>query len=248
MNSFDDRNNRLAEAAHQRIDAIERMLQSKLNNPAPTIPQFDQTNFPQDAVPGQIATDPNDNSMWVYGNDGVWHRVSGGQSWVLYRIAGGIQPASTDIQYLTVDQITTNDSTTFNYGTGVNGQVPQVTAPGIYEITYSYTFSGATVGDRLQGYFSGDIGTVSLFIHGINVITYDAQTPAGDNINNTASFKTLRAVPAYPTGSASVPQSENPTVQNLSSANSFTVVGAVLIKQLYAGSPTSLSFDGVFTW
>lgn len=94
----DDRHNLEVEAAHRRIDALERIIKTKINNPAPTVPQYDQFNFPQDAAPGQIATDPNDNTMWVYGNDNVWHQVGGGRIgaaahlWSVYLTGGGSDP------------------------------------------------------------------------------------------------------------------------------------------------------------
>jgi hypothetical protein len=160
---------------------------------------------------------------------------------------GGFQPASTAIQYLAANQITTNDHSLYDYGSGVSGhQIPQVHEAGIYEITYSYSFSAATVGDRLQGFFSGDIGSFSGFIHGIDTITYATGSPAGDNIGNTASFKTYRAVPAYPTGTGTLPQSENPTVQNLTAARSYFVKWHCFIEKIYDG----LGFyrDGIFTW
>jgi hypothetical protein len=70
-----DHYNRLIEAAHARIDRLERLI--KNNNNAPTIPSYDSNNFPQDAVYGQIAKDYNNHTFWVYGEDDVWHKIGG---------------------------------------------------------------------------------------------------------------------------------------------------------------------------
>lgn len=40
------------------IKVLERRIERLENNAAPTIPIYDQTNWPQDAVEGQIAIAP----------------------------------------------------------------------------------------------------------------------------------------------------------------------------------------------
>lgn len=43
---------------HKRIDELQKEVNRLKNNAAPTIPIYDSTNFPQDAVEGQIAIAP----------------------------------------------------------------------------------------------------------------------------------------------------------------------------------------------
>lgn len=43
------------EFLHKRIDDLEREIQRLKANSSPTLPIYDSTNFPQDAVEGQIA-------------------------------------------------------------------------------------------------------------------------------------------------------------------------------------------------
>lgn len=57
---------------HDRITRLETL--AARGNPAPTIPSYDSTNFPANAVHGQIAKD-QDEALWIYGNDDAWHQV-----------------------------------------------------------------------------------------------------------------------------------------------------------------------------
>lgn len=41
-----------------RIERLERVVKELQNNQAPTIPIYDQTNWPQDAVEGQVVIAP----------------------------------------------------------------------------------------------------------------------------------------------------------------------------------------------
>lgn len=43
---------------HKRIDDLTKTVERLRNNAAPTIPIYDSTNFPQDAVEGQIVIAP----------------------------------------------------------------------------------------------------------------------------------------------------------------------------------------------
>lgn len=58
-----------------RVAKLENIVRRLQQNDSPTIPSYDQTNFPQDAVYGQIAKDYNDHTMWVYGEDDSWHQI-----------------------------------------------------------------------------------------------------------------------------------------------------------------------------
>jgi hypothetical protein len=52
--------------------------QSQLQK-TPTIPVYDSTNWPDEAVRGQIVRDINDlDSLWIYGEDDIWHKISSG--------------------------------------------------------------------------------------------------------------------------------------------------------------------------
>jgi len=64
--------------AHGRIDSVNERMKR------PTIPQYDSTNFPDEAVPGQIVRDVNDMAtLWVYGDDEQWHKIGASEenSW-----------------------------------------------------------------------------------------------------------------------------------------------------------------------
>lgn len=62
----------------ERITDIDKRLKN------PTHPFYDSTNFPDDAVYGQIVVDKDDPStLWVYGRDDVWHKVGGAATAVL---------------------------------------------------------------------------------------------------------------------------------------------------------------------
>src|SRR5438874_1516342 len=51
-------------------------LQSQMK--VPTLPIYDSTNWPDDAVYGQLVRDFNDwNSLWVYAEDDRWHKIGG---------------------------------------------------------------------------------------------------------------------------------------------------------------------------
>lgn len=174
--------------------------------------------------------------------------------WAMY--SGFLEAAaSSAIQYVPMQQLTTNDAELYDYGSGVGGnQIPQVHEAGMYAITYSVHWNSATVGDRLQSFFSGDIGNFADASFGWNVITYATASPAGDNLNNTTNFTTYRMVPAFPSGVATLPASENPTVQNLTAARSFRADVHCFIEKMADGVPalgggtSGYVTDGIFTW
>lgn len=59
---------------HRRINSLEDKINKKFL--APTVPTYDSSNFPQDAVHGQIAKDTN-HDAWIYGEDDTWHKIGG---------------------------------------------------------------------------------------------------------------------------------------------------------------------------
>lgn len=51
-------NEKLLDDLAKRVAKLEKQMKAVQSNPAPTIPIYDSTNFPQDAVEGQIAIVP----------------------------------------------------------------------------------------------------------------------------------------------------------------------------------------------
>ena len=82
----------------KRLRAIEKKL--AVSNQAPTIPSYVSTNFPQDAIHGQIAKDRNDHSLWVYGEDDIWHQSGGGGGGQIGAYARGFYNADSDGVYV----------------------------------------------------------------------------------------------------------------------------------------------------
>jgi hypothetical protein len=58
---------------YKQIDVLARRIERLQNNAAPTVPIYDPTNFPQDALEGQIALGTDDNA-WKFWN-GVWKQI-----------------------------------------------------------------------------------------------------------------------------------------------------------------------------
>lgn len=51
-------NDKLLDDMNKRIATLEKQVKQLQANAAPTIPIYDSTNFPQDAVEGQVAIAP----------------------------------------------------------------------------------------------------------------------------------------------------------------------------------------------
>src|SRR5205823_2434176 len=65
----------------------ERVDRATTRAGVPTLPRYDSTNFPDDAVYGQIVRDVNDfSALYIYGEDDHWHKVGGGIDYL--RLAG----------------------------------------------------------------------------------------------------------------------------------------------------------------
>lgn len=62
----------MPEQLQKRIDDAERLLQR--NHNAPTVPVYDPSNMPQDAVVGQVAVGSDNSFNWF---DGTWHTEAG---------------------------------------------------------------------------------------------------------------------------------------------------------------------------
>lgn len=58
------------------ITRVERKVDKARSNPAPTVPIYDVSDFPQDAVEGQIAIG-SDVSLWFFKN-GSWQKQCSG--------------------------------------------------------------------------------------------------------------------------------------------------------------------------
>lgn len=67
---------------YKQIDVLARRIERLQNNAAPTVPIYDPTNFPQDAVEGQIALG-TDDSAWKFFN-GTWKKLGGGLAFDTY--------------------------------------------------------------------------------------------------------------------------------------------------------------------
>lgn len=134
----------IAEAA----DYIGRIAGNTANQKTPTQPIYDSTNFPDDAVDGQLARDASDlNALWQYqgeesGGDNQWHKVGGGGIDYL-KLSGGfasIGVATTENFSLNASSLKTNDSSLWDflsYGSPTIYNVIYPQKPGFYTCMYN---------------------------------------------------------------------------------------------------------------
>lgn len=62
----------------QKINKMEKQIKNLHNIQNPTLPLYDNTNFPDDAANGQIVLDPITKQLWAYDDDNGWWPVGGG--------------------------------------------------------------------------------------------------------------------------------------------------------------------------
>src|SRR5574338_440379 len=107
-----------------RIEQLERHVGLARNVQRPTVPIYDNTDYPQDAVEGQIAVGLDDNLHFF--KDGVWHDVGGVGAYaaVWYDNTGTTItnpaysiPTSTGGLYVPFYQLQTTDPAIFSLGT-----------------------------------------------------------------------------------------------------------------------------------
>lgn len=65
------------EPVYRELRDLRSEINQLKNKSIPTMPTYDSTGFPQDAVEGQLAVGANDNKLWRYVN-GAWRTDSGG--------------------------------------------------------------------------------------------------------------------------------------------------------------------------
>jgi hypothetical protein len=79
----------------KRIVKLENEVKRLKNVSAPTVPIYDPTNFPQDAINGQVAIG-SDDTAWKYVND-AWSEIGGGggltAEWMQYSFDNGVTVA-----------------------------------------------------------------------------------------------------------------------------------------------------------
>lgn len=152
---------------HRRISDLERRVDQKFL--APTVPTYDSSNFPQDAVHGQIAKDASHNA-WVYGEDDTWHQIGAGAAGypkMAYISAanlthsGGSGSGNSFYVDFASNKFWTNSASDFEYGIDTNGQPTKhtirVKTPGVYRVSIQAAYFSGTAGVKYSLYWNNAV-------------------------------------------------------------------------------------------
>jgi len=129
----------IIKSLHDRISRLERA--NARGSAAPTIPTYNSTNFPQDAVHGQIAKDQNED-LWIFGNDDAWRQIGKDSNLPVCYAQSGLHSASGLFTYYPTWDVLfeTNDSTVFELDSTDHTKI-DINVAGMYIAILGFTMN-----------------------------------------------------------------------------------------------------------